>query len=89
MRRIEYNTGSTLHDVVGQVCDELRRAQSDFPAFNSAHEGYAIIEEEVDELWDAVKRNEPENAHGEAVQVAAMALRFLLDLPVDAEGRWR
>jgi hypothetical protein len=51
---------------------------------NSAHEGYAVLAEEVDELWDHVKvkqgkRDIPEMAY-EAVQVAAMALRFIIDV---------
>lgn len=59
---------------------ELRRASSKFSAFSSAHEGYAILKEEVDELWDDVKANRLEAARKEAVQVAAMAMRFLLDV---------
>ncbi len=71
---------------VWEVERELARATEKFPPFNSYHEGYAVIKEEVDELWDEVK-----NSHGadraevidairkEAVQVAAMALRFLED----------
>lgn len=51
---------------------------------NSAHEGYAVLAEEVDELWDHVKvkqgkRDIPEMTY-EAVQVAAMALRFIVDV---------
>jgi hypothetical protein len=51
---------------------------------NSAHEGYAVLAEEVDELWDHVKvqqgkRDVVEMTY-EAVQVAAMALRFIVDV---------
>jgi hypothetical protein len=51
---------------------------------NSAHEGFAVLAEEVDELWDHVKvkqgkRDVPEMVY-EAVQVAAMALRFIIDV---------
>jgi len=42
------------------------------------HEFYAILKEEVDELWDTIKNDEPlENVHKEAVQVAAVVLRFM------------
>lgn len=42
------------------------------------HEFYAILKEEVDELWDAIKRDEPaESVEKEAIQVAAMVLRYL------------
>lgn len=65
------------------IGNELDRAQW-WPAMNSAHEGWAVLAEEVDELWDHVKvrqgeRDIPEMAY-EAVQVAAMALRFLIDV---------
>ena len=48
--------------------------------FASAHEGYAVLLEEVDELWDLVKMKKKSRPSGEmlkeAIQVAAMALRF-------------
>lgn len=50
----------------------------------SAHEGFAILKEEVDELWDEVKKKQPtqdiEKLKKEALQVGAMALRFLVDI---------
>ena len=65
---------------------ELTRAQSKFPPFNSGHEGYAVILEELDELWREIRSNQAtpgrdERMRKEAVQVAAMALRFLVDMP--------
>lgn len=58
---------------------EYTRALNKFGAFNSPHEGYAVILEELDELWDEIKRKRmnKEAVRKEAVQVAAMALRFL------------
>lgn len=65
---------------------EALRAAELFPSFNSAHEGFAVLLEEVDELkaevWSNEKKN-PERAakmRKEAVQVAAMALRFIVDV---------
>ena len=71
----------TARDWAESILAELDRAQRCFPAFHSAHEGYGVLLEEVDELWDAIRAND-RGAHGmdkEAVQVAAMALRFLVD----------
>ena len=68
------------------VIDELHRATDKFGPFKSGHEGYAVILEELDELWDAVKLNtskHPERRElmrAKAVQVAAMALRFVVDV---------
>jgi hypothetical protein len=71
---------------------ELASATRKFPPFRSAHEGYAILLEEVDELWETIKDNKDEDAiwrqRDEAIQVAAMAVRFLLDLGPDG-GRDR
>jgi hypothetical protein len=67
-------------EAVAKVLAELERATAKFGTFNSSHEGYAIIKEEVDELWDDIKANKLYSAKEEAVQVAAMAIRFLIDL---------
>ena len=60
------------------VKKELARARTKFPPYNSPHEGYAVIKEELDEAWDDIKANR--NASKEATQVAATAIRFLIDL---------
>lgn len=69
----------------GEAIAECKSAQKVYPKFNSEHEGFAVLKEEVDELWEAVrlKQSDPLRAykvHKEATQVAAMALRFLCDL---------
>ena len=50
--------------------------------FNSAHEGYAVIKEELEELWDGIKKDDWDNIEEEAVQVGAMAMKLLYSLPV-------
>jgi NTP pyrophosphatase (non-canonical NTP hydrolase) len=63
---------------------ECFRARAQYPQFHSAHEGYAVLLEEVEELWDEVKKSpkkrDPAAMREEAIQVAAMALRFLVDV---------
>lgn len=53
--------------------------------FNSLHEAYAVILEEMDELWDEIKLKPSErnmkNLKKEAVQVGAMILRLLNEFP--------
>ena len=71
----------TLDAAVALATAELERACRKFPAgFHSGHEGYAVIHEELDELWDAVKHDDATACRAEAVQVAAMALRYLVEL---------
>ena len=71
-----------------EVETELTKALIRFPEFNSPHEGKAVIEEELDELWQHVKANtgRTEDAMAEAIQIAAMALRYVVDLREDVHG---
>jgi hypothetical protein len=67
------------------VLRELAKARKKFPAgMHSAHEGFAVLREEVDELWDDVRGPDDSGRAArmrtEAVQVAAMALRFIEDV---------
>lgn len=87
---------------------ELAAANEKYPAFHSAHEGYAVILEEVEEakeymdtvmasmefVWSGTRRdlcfveevehikNTAERLACEAIQVAAMAQKYL-----DMEGK--
>jgi NTP pyrophosphatase (non-canonical NTP hydrolase) len=72
------------NEIAQEFMAEYYRAREKFAPFNSAHEGYAVIKEELDELWDAIKKKQhqqnPELMRKEAIQVGAMALAFILDL---------
>ncbi len=70
--------------VVREVQKELAKAREKFGDMASQHEGWAVIREEVDELWEEVKHGSLARACEEAIQVAAMAIRFVADL--GAEG---
>jgi len=62
---------------------ELANARAQHPGlFNSAHEGFAVLKEEVDELWEEIKDRNRDMAamRAEAIQVAAMAIRFVEDV---------
>jgi len=66
--------------VLDNVFNELVDAMAKHPPMHSAHEGYAVTLEELDEVWDAVKKDDLVHAKKEMKQVAAMAVRFLVDL---------
>jgi hypothetical protein len=64
---------------------EMRKARIKYKPFNSTHEGYAVIKEELDELWDLVKKNKGYKINDlqmkkECIQIAAMAVAFVIDL---------
>ena len=70
--------------IIKDILDEYLFATNKYSAFNSANEGYAVIKEEVDELWDIIKKKQSErnynNLRKEAIQIAAMAIRFIVDI---------
>lgn len=79
-----------IEETLSEMREELDRAMEMHGSFRTRHEGYAVILEEQDELWAEVKkkRPDPELLYSEAIQVAAMALRFIIDLTYkDSEGK--
>lgn len=80
-----------MRRVSHEVRMELLDAVTNWPPFNSAHEGYAVLREEVDELWAHVKTNQKRRdlaaMRKEAVQCAAMAMRFALEVCDETNGR--
>ncbi len=67
-------------DGTSAVANELMRAQAKHGPHKSLHEGYAILLEEMDELWDEIKKQntDPYNIYTEAIQVAAMATEIAI-----------
>ena len=63
---------------------EFNRAENLYPKFHSNHEGYAVIKEEVDELWDEIKKSKGvrcnERMQHELIQIGAMVVRYLDNL---------
>jgi hypothetical protein len=65
-----------VHRVVG----EMKSGRDKFGEYNSRHEAWAVIREELDELWEEVRSKEPGTADvDEAIQVAATALRYVIE----------
>ncbi|MCZ7405144.1 MAG: hypothetical protein O8C67_09475 [Candidatus Methanoperedens sp.] len=65
--------------VLDDVIREIENAEAKFPEYNSSHEGYAVIAEELDELWQLVKEKNQnyELQYEEAKHVACTAIRFM------------
>jgi hypothetical protein len=73
-----------LENIRRNLWEEYNRAVDINGKFASAHEGYAIILEKMDELWEEVKKKEVYSdeykMRKEALQIAAMAIRFIVDI---------
>jgi hypothetical protein len=68
------------NEILENVRYELLRALKEHGDFNSCHEGFAVLLEEVDELWEEVKKKSSLRDIGkmyeESIQIAAMAVKF-------------
>ncbi|KKK92467.1 hypothetical protein LCGC14_2702670 [marine sediment metagenome] len=64
------------------IDEEIRMEQSrgveKFGKYNSMHEAYAVIKEELDEFWDSVKENDPDPI--ELLHVCATTRRACIEL---------
>ena len=73
-----------LQEILEDIRKEFEFATNKYGGFNSVHEAYAIILEEVNELWEEVKASQKNQSRlefvkKEAIQVATMAIRLIFD----------
>lgn len=68
--------------LLAELAEHLAKAERKHAPMRGEHEGWAVIYEELDELWDEVKREtiNPAALRKEAFHTAAMALRFVKDV---------
>lgn len=71
------NVSLAIKDVLKEYSDAIDK----YGGFNSSHEGWAIIKEELDELWDEIRKDDKysNNMYNESKQIAAMALCFMIE----------
>jgi len=71
------------NDVINEIKKEAKFAMHKFKKFNSPHEGIAVLREEYLELEQEIFKNQKiydkVNMRKEAVQVATMAIRIIVD----------
>lgn len=69
----------TLSELTPFLESEIAFGRDKYGKYHNAHEHYAVLQEEVDEWWDAVKGNMADCCQYELLQVAAVALRYILE----------
>jgi NTP pyrophosphatase (non-canonical NTP hydrolase) len=69
----------TMNDIMALIAKEMQYGYDRFGKYHNSHEHYAVLQEEVDEWWDAVKRNTADCELYELIQVAAVALRYIIE----------
>ena len=75
---------SILLNIISDIKKEYEHANFCFPFFNSSHEAYCVILEEVDEYWDEVKKNgSVERKYDELIQIAAMAIKAIVSMDIE------
>jgi hypothetical protein len=77
--------GLSNFTVAREIAQSFAKARKKHAPMRGPHEGYAVLLEEVDELWDEVKKWQPdfsnrEQMRKEALHVAAMAMAFIVEV---------
>lgn len=84
-------SSNPTHKIVQEVAGEVARASALWAPMNSAHEGYGVLMEEFRELEEHVFMNQNRRdlaaMRKEAVQLAAMAVKFIRDVCDGGRGR--
>ena len=73
-----------IDEVLKLIKEEYERANTLYPPFHSNHEAYAVILEELDEVWDEIKKSKDvrgnERIRTELIQVGAIVVKYLENL---------
>ncbi|MFP1646140.1 hypothetical protein [Pontitalea aquivivens] len=82
MRTAEVRPVTPVEQLALEVVAELERAESTHAPMHSPHEGWSVIWEELEELREHVRADTGRSraARKEALQIAAMGMRYALNL---------
>lgn len=73
-----------LTKISQEIMREAVRARDRYSPYNSLHEAYAVLKEEIEEFWTEVKKR-PNNRfkksiRKEVIQIGAVSMLILMDL---------
>lgn len=71
-----------IREIAMEIAAEVERAERKHAPMHSPHEGWSVIFEELEELREHVRADTGRSAEArkEAIQIAAMGLRYALNL---------
>ena len=71
-----------IPEIAELMIREYAGASNKFGAFHTAHEGWGVIREEYLELEEEIrkKHHDKDKMRHEAIQLGAMAMRFIYDI---------
>ena len=76
-------------EVLDEILDEYIRTLSESRSYQSAYEGYTVIQKEIDELKDKIDKTNCKwgyKMRDETIRIAAAALRFIMDICEEKRG---
>lgn len=68
-----------LYELIPLLQNEIAFGHALYGSYHNSHEHHSVLLEEVEEWWDAVKRNTDGKEMYELIQVAAVALRYVME----------
>lgn len=71
---------SELDLVLAEIVAEVQSTTAKYGSFPTRFHGLAVIEEEMDEFKHEVRHGTLDRQRAEAIQVAAMAICYLIDV---------
>jgi hypothetical protein len=77
-----------IERITNLVREELQQELQDYHPFNSAHEGLSVICERTDQLRELVRKHRHMQAFLLAKQLAAVTMRFMIDVQDKHLGPW-
>jgi acetyl/propionyl-CoA carboxylase alpha subunit len=83
----EKNFNKLMNIIDEEVTYEFFHALENHPPYPTYHHGFAVIKEELDELWEEVRKKNWDKAamRKEVIHVVTTGLRFYFDLLCDDE----
>ena len=73
-------TDKLLNSTINLVKDELLNGLYKHGEFNSSHELYAVMKEELDKFWDSVKADQTNPDISKLISLAAVAIEGSMEL---------